>query len=117
MSITPKFDPRINIPTQVHHIDEVSRSIVTDTVFDPLKRNEINAVEDVPIIKTVMPIIKAPLIEPIKVKFDPVNIPVPDSETDTTILVETGMDVQKTPIEQFLSLLPISGLALFAFAL
>jgi hypothetical protein len=119
MPLMPTFEPQIKIPTQVHHIDEVSRSVVTNTVFDPLNQNKVVSVEDVPIIKTVMPVIKAPLLEPIRVKFDPVNIPTPDSNVDTVVstVVDTGEDVEKTPMEQFLSLIPLSGLALFAFAL
>jgi len=77
--------------------------------------------EGIPVMKVVTPVIKrsiGPGNEPLLIKFDPpTETTVYHHIPDNVDVIETGTNVQKTPIEQFLSLLPISGLALFAFAL
>lgn len=95
---------------------------IPDAVYNPQDNPEVYP-EGIPVMKVVAPVVKdvdIPFV-PLSVKFEtPEEVTVYHHIPDTPKVkevVETGTDIQKSPLEQFLSLVPLSGLALFAFAL
>jgi hypothetical protein len=92
---------------------------IPEEVYNPVDNPEVYP-EGIPIMKVIAPTIIDDTFKPVMVRFEQpeettVYHHIPESPVDT--IVESGTDVQKTPMEQFLSLIPLSGLALFAFAL